>query len=287
MNPTIRIFACDHRHGVKWNLPYIRFGGVESECAIRCPNQIGPYFVNADETPKLYWLWKHLDDFGTDYIGYCQYRRFFANIGVPAVNTQVKYSPLINITAAKFNYMPEVALRPEDQLNLMTQGGANHLCHFDGILHPAFKVVDEYKTPYKYIWEQIEILSKDDMLPHGWHKHVFDLLLANTPDKLKPAMENAFEAKPNYLCNIFTCKTKLFKQFGEITFPTVLQILAAMKEKNINQNKLHLYWLAYIFERFTSCYFHALESMNHRFAKIPLVCIDANKHIAWTKPENK
>ena len=54
------IFACDHRHNVEWNLPYVRFGGPESDCAIRCQNKIFDADVNADETPKLFWLWQNI-----------------------------------------------------------------------------------------------------------------------------------------------------------------------------------------------------------------------------------
>lgn len=110
MAATISIFACDHRDNVTWNLPYMRFGGVESKCAIRCENKIGSHDVNADETPKIYWLWKNIDEFGVDYIGYCQYRRFFANV---INNDRLSLSfPLVNITTQQLEHMPMIALRP-------------------------------------------------------------------------------------------------------------------------------------------------------------------------------
>lgn len=87
----IKIFACDHRHNIDWNLPYIRFGGVESDCQIKVDNIIENIPVNADETPKIYWLWKNLATFkDIKYIGYCQYRRFFTNLNVK--------KPILNIT---------------------------------------------------------------------------------------------------------------------------------------------------------------------------------------------
>ena len=40
----------------------MRFGGPESSCAIKTDaNKIFDIEVNADETPKLFWLWKNLD----------------------------------------------------------------------------------------------------------------------------------------------------------------------------------------------------------------------------------
>lgn len=77
----------------------------------------------------------------------------------------------------------------------------------------------------------------------------------------------------------------MFKQFGEIAFKTVTQVLDAMDDMHVDKHMLHPYWLAYLFERFTSCYFHALEMTGKRFVKIPLACVDANKHVQWTKPE--
>lgn len=65
------VFACDHRHNAKWDLPYVRFGGEESDCAVRCKNEICGLSVNADEAPKIYWLWKNIDELGADVIGYC------------------------------------------------------------------------------------------------------------------------------------------------------------------------------------------------------------------------
>lgn len=55
---SIQIFACDHRKNIQWNLPYVRFGGSESDCAIKNDkNEIFGIACNADETPKIYWLW--------------------------------------------------------------------------------------------------------------------------------------------------------------------------------------------------------------------------------------
>ena len=126
---TIQIFACDHRKGATWDLPYVRFGGPESECALKTgENQVLGVSVNADETPKLFWLWKHLDELGSpDYVGYCQYRRFFT-----AVNAGL---PVVDIPREKFKR--EFALGPTEQLVQLVQTGA------DGILHPHFKVIDD------------------------------------------------------------------------------------------------------------------------------------------------
>lgn len=260
---SIQIFACDHRKDVKWDLPYIRFGGPESECAIKInANKIFDIEVNADETPKLFWLWKNIKQLGNpDIIGYHQYRRFFSTL-----NTTL---PVIDISEKQFDL--KFILSPVQQLYLIASNNV------DGILHPAFKVIPN-SIQYKYIWEQIFILTKERMLPLKYQKLAFDILLKHTPDSLKDYMQKVFEVKENYLCNIFTAKKQIFLDFGTVAFNSIKDLLCMIPDNE--KQKLHPYWLAYIFERYTSCWYHTLEmSGRSRFLKIPLLTIDANKHI--------
>ena len=254
------VFACDHRIGVPWNLPYVRFGGPESECCIRCENKIEGKLVNADETAKIYWLWKHLDQFGSNIIGYCQYRRFFTT-----VYTNL---PVINIRHEQFK--SEFAMTPFQQEALIKKNNA------DGILHPAFNVVNFSRTPFTYIWEQIEILTGEDMLPKDCQKAAFDIFLSCTPSYLQDHMRDAFSIDKNYLCNIFTVKVEIFNQFGNIAFKAIPQVINLVGDRASN---LHPYWLAYLLERYTSCYYHCLELNGSKFLKVPLMTIDAEKHI--------
>ena len=249
-------------------MPFLRFGGIESECAVKCDNSIFGIPVNADETPKLYWLWKNLGDFGCDVIGYCQYRRFFTK-----VNTRV---PILMITRARFS--KDMAMEPAFQEAVIRSHKV------DGILHPAIPVVNRSLTPFKYVWEQIAILEQDKMCPLGKLKTVFDIFLSHTPADLKPFMEKAFLEPNNYLCNIFTVKSDVFKLFGDIAFVSVRDVLSMMTPDE--KKRLHPYWLAYLFERYTSCFYHCLElSGKCRFAKVPLMTLDADKHIEWKQPD--
>ena len=95
-------------------------------------------------------------------------------------------------------------------------------------------------------------------------------------------MLKAFEIKENYLCNIFTVKSNIFVNFGNIAFKAIEKLLSIMSKSE--RDELHPYWLAYLFERYTSCYYHALElTGKYNFLKIPLMTIDAHKHIKWEK----
>lgn len=156
------------------------------------------------------------------------------------------------------------------------------ICHSntDGILHPHFKVVDESKTPYTYIWDQIRILEGERNLQLKYQKVAFDLLLNHVSSDMRGAMEQAFKVRENYLCNIFTVKKKVFKEFGDCAFAAVRDLLAMMSDSE--KHAIHPYWLAYLFERYTSCWYHAAEiSGKYRFSKVPLLTIDAQNHIKW------
>ena len=111
------------------------------------------------------------------------------------------------------------------------------------------------------------------------------MLLEHTPSDLKDAMNKAFEVKENYLCNIFTVKREVFKWFGEVAFGATEDLLKIMSREE--RDELHPYWLAYLFERYTSCWYHALEIAGRcKFLKIPLLTIDAGKHIEWKGKTN-
>lgn len=156
---------------------------------------------------------------------------------------------------------------------------------FDGILHPAFNVVNKNVTPFTFIWEQIAILEGSNHFPVDRQKNVFDIFLDHTPNELKSAVEKSFSVSENYLCNIFTAKKDVFKLFGSIAFPTVIDLLNLVTDEE--KQNLHPYFLAYLFERLTSCFYHSLEiSGKCKFAKLPLMTIDADKHIEWRQKES-
>ena len=82
MTNTIKIFATDSsiRKDDKWNLPFIRVGTWNSDSSIRCNinDNIEDYHLPASELDSIYWISRHLEDFGNPkYIGICHYRRFF------------------------------------------------------------------------------------------------------------------------------------------------------------------------------------------------------------------
>lgn len=261
------VFACDNRHNVKWDLPYVRFGGEESDCAVKCKNEICGLRVNADEAPKVYWLWKNIDELGANVLGYCQYRRFFTL-------QHAGEKSIVDIPASSFKR--EHAMTPLTQALLIKQAGA------DGILHPAISVVDKKQTPFTFIWEQMQILEGSSMLPDGMHKAAFDLLLEATPAELKPFMLKAFTVPENYLCNIFTVKKHIFKLFGSIAFTALPEVIKMVGSRAA---QLHPYWLAYLLERYTSCFYHCMELAGHKFLKMPLMTLDGTKHFEWKQPQ--
>lgn len=85
---SIKCFAVDHRSiDLKWPYPYIRVGtGFTNNCALKdttgaqtiCTERFNSFL---GEWTAMWWVWKHLSDFGkTDYVGMTQYRRFFTTL---------------------------------------------------------------------------------------------------------------------------------------------------------------------------------------------------------------
>lgn len=84
---SIKCFAVDHRSiGLKWPYPYIRVGtGFINNCVLKdtieesiCTERFNSFL---GEWTAMWWIWKHLSDFGkTDYVGMTQYRRFFTTL---------------------------------------------------------------------------------------------------------------------------------------------------------------------------------------------------------------
>lgn len=84
---SIKCFAVDHRstNGI-WPFPYIRLGtGFTNDCVLKdtvgesiCTERFDSFL---SEWTAIWWVWKHLSDFGkTDYVGMAHYRRFFTTL---------------------------------------------------------------------------------------------------------------------------------------------------------------------------------------------------------------
>ena len=94
-NPTILIFAADHRKDIKWDLPYIRVtDNKESILNILNETDLFKYRNILSEVSRIQYIYRNLNTFGkVDYIGFCHYRSFFAYIpeeNIPQINSSDK-----------------------------------------------------------------------------------------------------------------------------------------------------------------------------------------------------
>ena len=270
---STQIFACDHRKNVQWNLPYIRIGGPESDCAINIKDdeEIAPYSVLLSEGAKIWWVWKHLAEFGNpDYIGFCHYRRFYGQAQVPIYD------------------IPEIALArqhlfsPSEQELMMKKNSA------DGLVPAPFCPLQKsQKYNYSNIIEQTKMISDAD--GQGFTTEVvnkaFELLLSNFPSAYRSYMEKAFLNDKIYVCNIFTMKSSLFQIYGSTIASTVKQLAKFVEDKDTTN--FHKRWMGYIMERFTSSIIQAFQLAGHRFLVAPLITIDGWKHEPFEKHVGK
>ena len=114
-NQTIQIFSADHHKDSIYILPFIRVSDK-----IECPvNICNDRFLHENrdilsEVSRILYINKHLDDFGNpDYIGFCHYRRFFANLNIKA--------PLLDTNDLR---LLDNVFNPIDQLALLQQNDA-------------------------------------------------------------------------------------------------------------------------------------------------------------------
>lgn len=257
MSQSIKKFAIDYRQisPAKWNLPYIRLGGNGCDSAINIGSSIenDKYNPSMSELDKIWWVWRHIEEFGkTDYFGFCHWRRFFS--------IQIQ-QPILNITWKQFN--SSMCLDPETELQMIVQQNA---------IGASFSPI--YCSNKQFIWEQMNDLEKD--LPIEINKKMFDIMLDVCPSYLKDNIIKSFQQKRQYVCNIFTLQTTYFCELCDIMFKTLTTFDDAIP--NDVKRNFHPRYLGYYGERIVSCYLYALQYHGLKIIHFPLLTIDANKH---------
>ena len=266
---NIQIFASDHRRNIDWKLPFIRIGGAESDCAININDdtELSKYSRLLSEGAKMWWVWKHLADFGNpEYIGFCHYRRFFGQSNMLIHDIQ------------EHQLSSQRIFSPIEQFIIMKQNKV------DGLVPVQICPLSKNSLyNYSNIIEQTKMISDHDGL--GFTTEVvnkaFELLIQNTPSAYISALQQSFSDQSIYVCNIFTMNTKLFRLYGEIIFTTFMQLSEFVKDKDTT--KFHPRWMGYIMERFTSCFIKMMQISGKTFQVVPLITIDGSKHEPFEK----
>lgn len=273
--PTIQIFACDHRKNVQWDLPYIRLGCSQSDASVntKIDDSLEPYQVVLSEGSQIWWIYKHLAEFGNPQnIGFCHYRRFFGNV-----------ARLIEDHSSQEHDFAKKAILPHDQLALMLNN------NLDGLVPTAICPLQKTQQyNYSNIIEQTKMISDHDGL--GFTTEIvnkaFSFLIDSFPDSLVDYAKNAMLNQHIYVCNIFTMKTKLFMQYCSIVFNAVEKLYAF--SQTIDTSKFHKRWMGYILERYTSVVLQSFQLAKlAKFGVVPLLTIDGWKHEPFEKHVGK
>ena len=206
-----------------------------------------------------YWLWKnHLDKINTDWIGFCQYRKFF-------LKKDFKKKSF------SFNELREMSVNDIDQ----------EINNYDCILGKKFSV-ENYKLMkiikhhfIKFLFNPTALLYRkkrtlkfhfDLFHGNGNLEKAIDLLDTNNKEDFKNFMHSNTSFNPH---NMFICKKKFLNKYYESVFPWLEKC-----EEIFGFNKLHGYGMQRIYgflaERYLSYWF----LKNCKVKELPIIVQD-------------
>ena len=268
--PSIIKFACDFRKNIrKWDLPFIRLGDAGSDSKINIHDDFynDKYRPSMSEMDKIFWVSQNIHEFGNpDFVGFCHYRRFYAKINYKLLDIQ------------SFDFNRKLLLYPEEEVFLINNNNA-----VGSSMFPILVLDDSRYPSYKYIWEQMYYFllnaSKTEntlVLSAEENIKLFDKFLEFFDDNFKLCLQQAFEKKENYVCNIFTLKRDVFTQFSNAAMNSLIYF-----NENITDNirrRLHPRYLGFYCERLLSCYLHALQMNGNKIMHFPLLTVNGSQH---------
>ena len=244
-NQTIQIFSADHHETAIYKLPFIRVSD-KKECPINICNDDFLY-ANRDilsEVSRILYINKHLDDFGNpDYVGFCHYRRFFANLSIKS--PQLETSDL-NLLNSVFN--------PIDQMAILQQNNA------DGIIEEEFLEVRTGATNMLDWFKDINKMLNYLQIPTELIDYSYQTFLNEIPNWIKQDFIESLNIMPIYHSNMFTFKSQLSKEMLDALQKSVEKIIQYESNNLFDRRRYSSRWLGYVIEYlYTNVYFHALE----------------------------
>ena len=226
-------------------------------------NNISHKNPNYGEYTFHYWLWKnYIDKIKTQWVGFCQYRKFFVK------NDQEKNN--ISFDIFKNSILKEIDIKNEE---------------FDCILGKKFSV-ENYKLS-KIIKNHLkEFLMKPELIFNKKKRSLkfhFDLfhgkgnldLAINLLDNIykedfKKYMENESSFHPH---NMFICKTKILKNYYDVIFPWLEKCENHFGFKNLESYGLKRIY-GFLAERFLSFWF----TKNYKVKVLPIIFNDISNY---------
>ena len=268
---SIKCFAVDHRSiGSEWPYPYIRLGtGFTNDCALKdtvgesiCTERFNSFL---GEWTAMWWVWKHLQDFGkTDYVGLTQYRRFFTK-------QKPNYGPF-PIRIHRGDVTKEVIdgiFTPEQLLELIEKTAAT------GILPARFLDYSYAKTCQNVV----DLMFKEsEWLKLGMSmdlcQRIFDILREVSKSIYSQEhIDISFKQLKTFHFNMFILRRNLFEEYSSTIDAVVMKSIEFIDSSKIEG--LHSRLFGYIIERLSSCIFFMMAvSGKAKFIECPIILLD-------------
>lgn len=270
---SIKCFAVDHRSlESKWPYPWIRVGtGFTTDCAIKdtvgstiCTERFNTFL---GEWTAMWWVWKHLSDFGgADYVGMTHYRRFFTTLAS-------NYGPF-PIMAAGGEPSAEVIdsiLTPEELLQLCEHND------LDGILPARFPDYS-YCTGCSSVIDLM--LKESEWLRLGMSEELCQKIFCMLRDFCRinggyedNIIDEAFKHLNTFHFNMFVLRRPLFEEYCQTIDYVVSEAVKLIDSQKIQG--LHPRLLGYVIERLSSCLFLMMQlSSKAKFRECRILLLD-------------
>ncbi len=250
----------DHEDIIK-KLEYIPVGLGNKKFSKECLSDkrglnISEKNSNYGEYTFHYWIWKnYLENIKTEWVGFCQYRKFFITKNISDIN--------INLEDFKNSLLKEIDYESSEL--------------FDCILGEKL-LVDDYKISKIYKNYLSTFLLNPTLLFNKKKRNLklhFDLYhgkgnLELAIDLLDEGNKNDFRLYMNennsfHPQNMFICKTKILKNYYNVVFPWLFKCEKIFKSKNLYGYGLKRLY-GFLAERFLSYWF----TKNHTIKVIPI-----------------
>jgi hypothetical protein len=210
-----------------------------------------------------YWIWKNfISEIKTEWVGFCQYRKFFIN-EIPIGNNS-KFENLQNLVINKnFDNDEKFDCILGNQFSVknykLSKIIKNHFLHF--VSNPSI-IFNTKKRNLKLHFD----------LFHGKGNFELAINLLNESDKydFNEFMNNRTSFNPH---NMFVCKKNLLKSYYETIFPWLEKCEKVFGFNNSNNYGLKRFY-GFLAERFLSYWF----TKNYRVKELPILIKDLSDY---------
>ena len=210
-----------------------------------------------------YWIWKnYIDEIDTEWVGFCQYRKFFLNKKIDESNlslNSLKQAIVKDIEDEYNNFDCILGKKFSVENYKLSKIFKNHFFHF--LLNPKL-FISKKKRNLKLHFDLFHGKGNLDL--------AINLLDEENKEDFKIFMENNTSFNPH---NMFICKTKILKKYYEVIFPWLKKC-----EKIFGFNNLKGYGSQRIYgflaERFLSYWF----TKNFKVKELPIIGKDLSDY---------